>query len=58
MLAATPSTASSTAHSGLILGRGVFQPAMIIGAATEQGGTVTNYRGFSLIGPPAKPAKP
>jgi hypothetical protein len=51
ILAATPSTASSTAHSGLILGRGVFQPAMIIGAATEQGGTVTNYRGFSLIGP-------
>jgi hypothetical protein len=50
ILAATPSTASSTAHSGLILGRGVFQPAMIIGAATEQGGTVTNYRGFSLIG--------
>lgn len=50
VLAATPSTSSSTSHSGLILGRGVFQPAMIIGAATEQGGTVTNYRGFSLIG--------
>src|SRR5580698_4535130 len=50
ILAATPSTSSTTAHSGLILGRGVFQPAMIIGAATEQGGTVTNYRGFSLIG--------
>src|SRR5580700_10517623 len=44
IVAATPATASSTAHSGLILGRGVFQPAMIIGAATEQGGTVTNYR--------------
>jgi hypothetical protein len=26
---------------------------MIIGAATEKGGTITNYRGFSLIGPPA-----
>jgi hypothetical protein len=50
IVAATPSTGSSTAHSGLILGRGVFQPAMIIGAATEKGGTVTNYRGFSLIG--------
>jgi hypothetical protein len=50
ILAATPATASSTAHSGLVLGRGVFQPAMIIGAATEHGGTVTNYRGFSLIG--------
>jgi hypothetical protein len=52
ILAATPST-SGTTHSALILGRGVFQPAMIIGAATEKGGTVTNYRGFSLIGPPA-----
>ncbi len=49
IVAATPSTASSTTHSGLLLGRGVFQPAMIIGAATEQGGSVTNYRGFSLI---------
>src|ERR1700733_14856114 len=50
ILAAPPSTASTASHSGLILGRGVFQPAMIIGAATEQGGTVTNYRGFTLIG--------
>jgi len=49
ILAATPSTGSSTTHSALILGRGVFQPAMIIGSATEKGGTVTNYRGFSLI---------
>jgi hypothetical protein len=49
VLAATPSTGSTSA-SGLILGRGVFQPAMIIGAATEKGGTVTNYKGFSLIG--------
>ena len=53
ILAATPATAASTTHSGLILGRGVFQPAMIIGAATQEGGTVSNYRGFSLIGPPA-----
>jgi hypothetical protein len=53
ILAATPSTGSSSSHSGLILGRGVFQPAMIIGAATEQGGVITNYKGFSLIGPPA-----
>jgi len=50
ILAATPATGSATTHSALILGRGVFQPAMIIGAATEKGGTVTNYRGFSLIG--------
>jgi len=53
ILAATPSTGSSTTHSGLILGRGVFQPAMIIGAATEKGATITNYRGFSLIGQPS-----
>src|SRR5580692_9627847 len=53
ILAATPSTGSSTGHSGLILGRGVFQPAMIIGTATQEGGTITNYKGFSLIGPPA-----
>lgn len=50
ILAATPSTASTAAHSGLILGRGVFQPAMIIGAATEKGGTITNYKGLTLIG--------
>jgi hypothetical protein len=50
IVAATPSSGSSTAHAGLVLGRGVFQPAMIIGSATEKGGTVTNYRGFSLIG--------
>lgn len=53
IVAATPSTGSSTTHSALILGRGVFQPAMIIGTATTEGGTITNYRGFSLIGPPA-----
>jgi hypothetical protein len=52
MVAATPSTGSSTAHSGLILGRGVFNPAMIIGSATAQGGVITNYHGFNLIGPP------
>jgi hypothetical protein len=53
IVGATQSTASTAAHSGLILGRGVFQPAMIIGSATAEGGVVTNYRGFSLIGPPA-----
>jgi hypothetical protein len=52
ILAATPATASSASHSGLVLGRGVFQPAMIIGAATQDGGTITNYRNFSIIGPP------
>lgn len=53
IVAATPATGATTTHAALILGRGVFQPAMIIGAATAEGGTVTNYRGFNLIGPPA-----
>jgi hypothetical protein len=48
IVAASPAT-SSTTHSALILGRGVFQPAMIIGAATAQGGVVTNYHGFNII---------
>jgi hypothetical protein len=52
IVAATPATASTTVHTALILGRGVFQPAMIIGSATSQGGVITNYRGYSLIGPP------
>jgi hypothetical protein len=53
IVAATPSSASTTVHTALIVGRGVFQPAMIIGSATAQGGTITNYRGFNLIMPPA-----
>ena len=53
IVAATPATATATGHTALIVGRGVFQPAMIIGAATAQGGVITNYRGFNLIGPPA-----
>lgn len=53
IVAATPATAFTTVHTALIVGRGVFQPAMIIGAATAEGGTITNYRGFNLIGPPA-----
>jgi hypothetical protein len=52
VLAATPMNATSKNHSALMLGRGVFQPAMIIGSVTEKGGTVTNYRGFNIIGPP------
>jgi hypothetical protein len=53
IVAATPSSASSTTHNALILGRGVFNPAMIISSATAQGGVLTNYRGFNLIAPPA-----
>ncbi|MGA3188280.1 MAG: hypothetical protein ABSF22_14335 [Bryobacteraceae bacterium] len=52
IVAATSSTGSSTTHAGLILGRGVFNPAMIIGSATTSGGVITNYRGFNMIGPP------
>jgi hypothetical protein len=36
----------------LILGRGVFNPAMVLSSATAQGGILTNYRGFNLIAPP------
>jgi len=52
IVAATPATGSSTTHTALILGRGVFNPAMIISSATTQGGVVTNYHGFNMIGPP------
>src|SRR5271167_2471680 len=41
IVAATPSTSTSTVHTALIVGRGVFNPAMVTGAATSQGGTVT-----------------
>jgi hypothetical protein len=53
ILAATPANGTPAPHSALILGRGVFNVAMITGAATSGGGTVTNYRGFNIIGPPA-----
>jgi hypothetical protein len=53
IVAATPSTGSSTAHTALILGRGVFNAAMITSSATAQGGVVTNYHGYNMIGPPA-----
>ena len=54
IVAATPSTSASTpgAHSALILGRGVFNPAMILSSATAQGAVLINYRGFNLIAPP------
>lgn len=52
IVAASPAT-SSGVHTALIVGRGTFNPAMVIGAATTQGGTVTNYKGYNLIGPPA-----
>jgi hypothetical protein len=52
IVAATSSTGSSSTHAGLILGRGVFSPSMIIGSATAEGGVITNYHGFNMIGPP------
>jgi hypothetical protein len=52
IVAATSSTGSSSTHAGLILGRGVFNPSMIIGSATAEGGVITNYHGFNMIGPP------
>jgi hypothetical protein len=51
IVAATPSNGSSPTQTALILGRGVFNPAMIISTATAEGGVVTPYRGFNLIGP-------
>jgi hypothetical protein len=57
IVAATPAASATGPHTALIVGRGVFAPAMIIGTATAQGGTVTNYRGFNLIGPPAGQSK-
>ncbi|HVO96959.1 MAG TPA: hypothetical protein VMT15_02790 [Bryobacteraceae bacterium] len=52
ILAATPSTSTSTTHTGLILGRGIFNPAMVLSTATNQGAILSVYKGFTLIGPP------
>ncbi len=52
ILAATPATSTSSAHSGLILGRGVFNPSMVISTATSQGAILSVYKGFTLLGPP------
>jgi hypothetical protein len=57
IVAATPASSSTGPHTALIVGRGTFAPAMIIGTATTEGGTITNYRGFNLIGPPAGQSK-
>lgn len=51
ILAATPATSSGT-HSGLILGSGVFNPAMILSTATAKGAILSVYKGFTLIAPP------
>jgi hypothetical protein len=36
-------------HSGVVLGRGVFQPVRISAAAVAAGGTVTPYRGIDIL---------
>jgi len=49
ILAATSADASAGAHTGLVLGRGTFQPAAIMAAATVAGATVTPYHGFNIV---------
>jgi hypothetical protein len=53
ILAATGATTPN--HDNLvILGRGVFQPSQITGAAVAAGGTVTQYKGVSILTSPEK----
>lgn len=42
-------TSADAAHTGLILGTGTFIPSKIIAAATAAGGTVTQYKGISIL---------
>ena len=53
IVAATPATGLRPRIPALILGRGVFQPAMIIGAATAGGRRHYELSRLHLIGPPA-----
>jgi hypothetical protein len=56
ILAATSATSTPTTptgHTGLILGRGTFNPAMILSTATSEGAILINYKGFNLISAPA-----
>jgi hypothetical protein len=41
--------AHSGAQSGLVIGRGIFQPALISSAAVQGGAISTNYRGFAIL---------
>jgi hypothetical protein len=52
VLAATNSDGSSKTVSVLAIGRGVFVPSQILATATAEGGTITSYRGFSIIAEP------
>ncbi len=51
-LAATNSDGTAVS-TFLLLGRGAFIPAKILSTATANGGTITAYKGFSIIGEPA-----
>ena len=41
--------AHSTPQSGLVIGRGTFQPTLISNAAVQGGAVSTNYRGFVIL---------
>jgi hypothetical protein len=49
----TNGAAPTVASGALALGRGTFVPSQILAAATAQGGTITTYRGFSVISEPS-----
>ncbi len=52
LLGATNSDGSSNTLTAILLARGSFAPAQILAAATAHGGTITTYKGFSIIAPP------
>jgi hypothetical protein len=56
VLAATNSDGTGSTASFLALARGTYVPAQILAAATANGGTITQYRGFSIIADPAADA--
>jgi hypothetical protein len=49
IVAASAGTGSANGSNALILGRGVFQPARISAITSVSGGTVNQYRGFTLL---------
>jgi len=49
VVAATAGNPTAANRSGIVVGRGTFQPPKITAIATLAGGTVSTYRGISLI---------
>ena len=49
VLAATNADSTTSQKNGIVLGRGTFQPTLIVSAATAAGGTVTQYGGINVI---------